>query len=97
MSLEDMPLRHAMELGRAPKTSGRKRRHDKRARMVRRAACGSLLSESERPMRTHVALFVMQFVSIFSKSKRGARGRRVEDERERDASCDVMLRAPDIS
>jgi hypothetical protein len=31
------------------------------------------------------------------KVKRGARKRRVEDERERDADWDVILRAPDIS
>jgi hypothetical protein len=31
------------------------------------------------------------------KVKRGAGGRRVEDERQRDADWDVILRAPDIS
>jgi hypothetical protein len=68
--------------------------------MVCRAVCNDLVNESKVAEARSCLLFGVQFrksAEHSPKVKRGARGRRVEEETDRDAYRDVILRAPDTS
>ena len=68
--------------------------------MVCRAVCNDLVDESNVAEARSCLLFGVQFCKSAERSpkaKRGARRRRVQEETDRDAYRDVILRAPDVS